>query len=155
MRLLIVLALFFAGSPTAMVGQVAALSPDTVESTGATIFLQHTFFGGAKFVQNQVVSPAGGSYGRLRDVLSDVPEAHALASQGSKIVTHGRLVSVVGALIGTSTFFVHGEAWEIGLSTGGFLVAGVGGAIQTKGKNRIDEAVWRYNEAVRSPGSDD
>ena len=49
------------------------------------------------------------------------------------------------------TFFVHGERWELGLSIGGFAVAATGGAITMKGKNRIDEAVWRYNETVRWP----
>jgi hypothetical protein len=128
----------------------AQLSEGSVDSVNgsAAIYLQHTLFG-AKYIQFGEEHPAGGSYGKLAVAMADVPEAYELARTGSRIVTHGRLIALLGAAVGATTFFVHGETWELGISAAGFVVAGIGGAIQMKGKNRIDEGVWIHNEYIK------
>ncbi|HUF08577.1 MAG TPA: hypothetical protein VMO47_04605 [Rhodothermales bacterium] len=136
-----------------VLSQVAAPTSDTVATSSATIYLQGTLLGGNKYVLDGVHHSAGGSFGKLRDALVDVPEAYEIADVGSRIVTHGQIIWLLGTAIGASTFFVHGETWEVGLSIGGFVIAGIGGAIQMKGKNRINEAVWLYNEAMNDQSS--
>ena len=133
--------------------QVVAPAADTAATSSSTIYLQGTLLGGNKYVLDGVHHAAGGSFGKLRDALVDVPEAYDIAGVGSRIVTQGRIISLLGAAIGASTFFVHGETWELSLSIGGFAIAGIGGAIQMKGRNRINEAVWLYNEAMNDPSS--
>lgn len=148
MRLLIPIVLSVLVLPDLSVGQLQPSAADTVGPVSPTIYLQHTFLGGVKYIQGGQSYAGGGSYGKLKEALIDVPDAYELASAGTRIVTHGRLVSVLGAIIGTGSFFVHGDVANWGLTIGGFVVAGVGGAIQMKGKNRIDEAVWTYNECI-------
>ncbi|HEY5565399.1 MAG TPA: hypothetical protein VIL33_07385 [Rhodothermia bacterium] len=128
--------------------QVVAPTSDTSATSSSTIYLQGTLLGGNKYVLDGVHHAAGGSFGKLRDALVVVPDAYEVAGVGCRIVTHGRIISLLGAAIGASTFFVHGETWELSLSIGGFAIAGLGGAIQMKGRNRINEAVWIYNESV-------
>ncbi|HUF10967.1 MAG TPA: hypothetical protein VMO47_16725, partial [Rhodothermales bacterium] len=96
--------------------QVAAPTSDTVATSSATIYLQGTLLGGNKYVLDGVQHPAGGSFGKLKDALVDVPEAYEIADVGSRIVTQGQIISLLGTAIGASTFFVHGETWEVGLS---------------------------------------
>lgn len=142
--------------PLAASAQVPApilVEPPDTSGRSSTIYLQGTLLGGFKYVQDGVYRPAGGSFGKLGQALSDVPEARALAAEGSRIVTHGRILSMLGAAVGATTFFVHGERAELGLSIGGFLVAAVGGAIQMKGRNRVNEAVWIFNEAQQQPAT--
>ena len=133
--------------PFSLSAQKASPPVDSLLPTSSSIYLQSTLFGGNKYVQNGEAHPAGASFGKLRQQLEEVPQAYELAGDGSRIVTHGRLVSILGAAIGAATFFVHGDVANWSASIGGFLVAGIGGAIQTKGRNRINEAVWIYNNS--------
>lgn len=149
MRLPAPLLLCLAFSPSYLAGQVDQSAADTVQAASSTIYLQSTLLGGSKYVADGEYYAAGGSFGKLRDHLVGVPEAYKLATEGSRIVTYGRITSLLGAAMGASTFLLHGELLEYGLSIGGFVVAGVGGAIQAQGRNRINEAVWLYNEAQR------
>lgn len=154
MRLALPLLLSLAMYPASLAGQVRPKAVDTLQVSSSTIYLQGTLLGGNKYVENGESHPAGGSFGKLRDKLAGVPEAYELAGEGSRIVTYGRLISLLGAAIGASTLLVHGDLLNYGLSGGGFVVAGVGSAIQTKGRNRINEAVWLYNEAQQDSRSE-